>query len=241
MRYQDVFKRYELKYLLTKEQKNIICGVMRPYMKEDVYGKSTIGNIYYDTDTHLLIRRSLEKPAYKEKLRVRSYGVPSPDGMVFVELKKKVDSIVYKRRIAMTEIDAAAFLQGQGPLVSSQIAREIDYTRRLYPRLGPALLLSYQREAFAGRDDPHFRLTFDNAILWRDYDLSLSAGFYGAPLLSPGQVLMEIKTAAAIPLWLTHLLSECRIYRTSFSKYGTAYQSMRGEQSAVERSIGYAG
>lgn len=103
MAFQTVFKRYELKYMLTLEQKAKVLAAMEPYMELDKYGRTTIRNIYYDTDTYLLIRRSIEKTAYKEKLRIRSYSRADKDSTVFVELKKKYQSVVYKRRISLPE------------------------------------------------------------------------------------------------------------------------------------------
>ena len=87
MAFQTVFKRYELKYMLTLEQKEKILEAMSPYMQLDKYGRTTIRNIYFDTDSYRLIRRSIEKPAYKEKIRIRSYAQATADSTVFVELK----------------------------------------------------------------------------------------------------------------------------------------------------------
>ena len=74
MVHQTVFKRYELEYMLTLEQKEKMLEVMSPYMELDKYGRTTIRNIYFDTDNYRLISRSIEKPSYKEKIRIRSYS-----------------------------------------------------------------------------------------------------------------------------------------------------------------------
>ncbi len=227
MGYQNIFERYEIKYLLTKEQKNIIMSAMDGRMKGDQYGRSTICNIYFDLPDHYLIRRSLEHPVYKEKLRVRSYGTPTDDSSVFVELKKKYKSVVYKRRISMTEREAKDYLCGGGEVSHpSQISREIDYFCSFYKGIQPAMFLSYDREAFYGVDDDSFRVTFDENIHWRDYDLSLTKGVYGNLLLLPNQTLMEVKTSGAIPLWMVSAMTECHAYKASFSKYGTAFTQM---------------
>ena len=107
---QMVFKRYEIKYLMTHSQRDAVLEAMEPYMSMDAYGHSSIRNIYYDTPDFRLIRESLDKPVYKEKLRVRSYGPASAGDEVFVELKKKVQGVVYKRRIAMPGIQDEACL-----------------------------------------------------------------------------------------------------------------------------------
>lgn len=226
MSYQYVFKRYEIKYLISRKQKEQLLQSMQTYMQADAYGRSTIGNIYFDTSDFLLIRRSIEKPVYKEKLRLRSYGVATPDSPTFVELKKKYQSIVYKRRIEMPEQQAMRYLAGKESVADTQIAREINYTLTLYAPLQPIIFLSYEREAFYGRDDHAFRVTFDENILWRNTDLSLCKGIYGTPILQSDQVLMEIKTSTSIPLWMVTLLSENHMYKTSFSKYGNAYQAI---------------
>lgn len=224
MNEQMIFMRHEIKYLLTKEQRAAVRSAMEDHMIPDIHGRNTTCSLYFDTPDYRLIRRSLEHPLYKEKLRLRSYGVAEEDTIVFVELKKKYDSVVYKRRIGMTEADAERFLLGHEPVMDTQISREIQYCIRNYPRLAPACMLSYQREAFYDRDDHEFRMTFDDTVLWRDHHLSLRDGIFGEPILEDGYALLEVKTAEAIPLWLVKVLSENHIYKTSFSKYGTAYQ-----------------
>lgn len=231
---QMVFRRYEIKYLLNRKQKERVLRAMEPYMELDGYGRSTIRNIYYDTDNYRLVRTSLEKPVYKEKLRVRSYRAASPEDKVFVELKKKYDSVVYKRRISFAEGRAMEYLAGEAAApVRSHITEEIDYFLQFYQTLQPRVFLSYEREAFLTREPGEFRVTFDENILFREEDLSLCCGVYGEALLEPGQTLMEIKTPGGIPLWMVRILTEERIHKTSFSKYGNAYRTIflreRGE------------
>ena len=282
MAFQTVFKRYELKYMITREQKDRILRAMEPYMVQDKFGRSTIRNIYFDTDDFILARHSIAKPDFKEKLRIRSYAAASPDSTVFVELKRKFDHVVYKRRVALPENFAMKWTQGfAGRLSSSstahsgtagsvtgkttggngagnlhselsavppQMTSEINYFLNYYGTLRPAVFLSYDRLAYRMRDipaagsdadmpaaqtAPDFRVTFDENILFRDYDMSLGSDIYGTPLLEDGKVLMEIKCSGGIPLWMTQVLSEEHIYKTSFSKYGTAYS--RYIQPAMQR------
>lgn len=227
MAYQAVFKRYETKYLITLEQKQRILAAMAPHMALDKYGRTTIRNIYFDTESYRLIRRSIEKPVYKEKLRLRSYAQATPDSPVFIELKKKFNGIVYKRRLSMKESQALAWicLGGQSS-TDSQIAREIDYFLNFYEGLKPTVFLSYEREAYYCRHGSDFRVTFDDHILCRQQDLSLELPPGGEAILPEGMVLMEIKCAGGIPLWMTQALTRQRIFKTSFSKYGVAYQQL---------------
>lgn len=224
---QTVFQRYELKYMMTLEQKEKILKIMEPYMALDKYGRTIIRNIYFDTDNYRLIRHSIEKPAYKEKLRIRSYSQAGPDSEVFVELKKKYKHVVYKRRIAIPEIKAMELVCDQKHCEKeNQISKEIDYFVKYYENLHPAAFISYEREAYYSKDGTDFRVTFDDHILFRETDLSLEAEVGGVSILEEGNVLMEIKCSGGIPLWMTQFLSKEHIYKTSFSKYGTAYTTI---------------
>ena len=227
MAFQTVFKRYELKYLLTPTQKNKILEAMSPYMELDKYGRSCIRNIYLDTDNYRLIRRSIEKPVYKEKLRIRSYSQANAESTVFVELKKKFEKVVYKRRLPLSEADAMAWVCRERPCpTATQISREIDYFIDFYGVLKPTVFLSYEREAYYDVSGSDFRVTFDENVLCRKTDLSLCADAFGTPILPEGTVLMELKCSGGIPLWMQRVLSSEKIYKTSFSKYGTAYSTL---------------
>lgn len=225
------FRRVEKKYLMTRDQFEQLQEALKPYLVPDDYPVSTICNLYYDTSDYLLIRRSIEKPNYKEKFRLRSYGVPEPGSPVFMEIKKKYDGIVYKRRVRVTAFEAQRYLAG-GPVPlcnDKQIMREIHWFCRRYP-LQPAMFLAYDRWAYRGADDPNLRITFDRNIRYRTDDLDLTHGDRGTRLLPKDTVLMEIKIPGAAPLWLSHILSELGIFSNSFSKYGRCYQRVLQEQ-----------
>lgn len=209
MAYQMTFKRYELKYLLNKKEKEEILLAMKPHMKLDDYGRTVIRNIYFDTENFRLIRRSLEKPVYKEKLRIRSYKPVQITDPVFVEIKKKYKSVVYKRRLLLPEKTVMeSFRTGEPLPVCSQIGDEIQYFREYYKNLQPSVFLSYEREAFYSLDGSDFRVTFDENILYRRNDISLGSEIYGHPLLGKQQTLMEIKTSGGIPLWMSETLTK---------------------------------
>ena len=224
MGYLNTFKRYEMKYIITVEQKNDIIKMMSEYMVPDAFGMSTIRNIYYDTDSYRLIRNSIDKPAYKEKLRMRSYKRVNGDDTVFVELKKKYDKVVYKRRLDLPEKEAVEWLDGGKTPVDSQIAREIDYFVNYYETISPTAFISYDREAFFANDDHDFRISFDTNILSRTCDLSLQKEAYGDRVIDKDMCIMEVKVSKGMPMWLVRYLSENKIYKSSFSKYGTAYK-----------------
>lgn len=233
---QKKFERHEIKYLITNEQKEIIKNAVSEYMREDEHGHSEICNIYFDTPDMLLIRRSIEKPSYKEKLRIRSYGTATDNSNVFVELKKKYKDVVYKRRVDMPYDEAINYLlYNEEPEARCQITDEIDYFLSLYKNIQPAMYIAYERDAFYDKKDDSFRVTFDENILWRTSDLSLCSEMYGTPLLEENQVLMEVKAGLAMPLWFTKILTDNKIYKASFTKYGNAYKDLmtKGEYQYV--------
>ena len=228
----EVFNRYEQKYLLDDLTYQKLIKRLSDYMKPDEYSEDggfyQVSNIYYDTENDLLIRRSIDKPVYKEKVRLRAYGESKADSKVFVEIKKKYKGVVNKRRTTMTLASALAYLNDdvvpKDTSINPQVLKEIDYLKKNY-RLTPKVYISYDRRAYYGRDNKEFRITFDTNLLSRRTDLNLSSGAYGEALLQPGQWLMEVKIINAMPLWFTKILSELRIYPITYSKYGTEYKN----------------
>lgn len=235
------FKRYELKFIIESTQREALLKAMEGHLALDSFGHSEIRNIYYDTDSWRLIRRSIEKPWYKEKLRVRSYGQSTDDSPVFIELKKKYEKVVYKRRLSLPYLKAMDGLCSDNVLnvaeSDRQVALEIENFKSFYgPSLHPAMLLSYEREAFYPIDGVDFRLTIDENLLWRVGEIDLRAPIGGQFILPPEQMILELKTPGGLPIWVTRFLSAQRIYKTSFSKYGTAYKQMiASSQSAAGR------
>ncbi len=236
--YQSNFRRYEKKYLLDREQITCLYHLLSEDFQEDEHGENRIFNIYFDTASHLMIRQSLEKPAYKEKLRLRSYRLPRPEDPVFIELKKKFEGVVYKRRIEMAYRDAVAYLYERRPApLPSQITREIDWTLHFYQGIEPKMYISYDRLALFAKDDPSLRITFDSHIRWRETDLFLEKESPCKNLFSEGQYLMEIKVPGAMPLWLSHVLDDLDVYPVSFSKYGEAYLKTQTGRSPYETPV----
>ncbi len=230
----EIFQRYEEKYLVSGTQYTMLFEELAPYMTVDAYGKTAIGSLYFDTPDFYLIRTSLEKPVYKEKLRLRCYGRPGPDSPAFVELKKKYQGIVYKRRISLPYQQALHQLK-QGFLESGdQISQEINWSFRHYRSLGPAAALFYERTAFYCVYDPSIRITFDENIRSRFSSLDLASGDGGTLLLASGMKLMEIKISGSMPLWLSRVLDKAGVFPVSFSKYGTAYQQHCNQKGEIK-------
>lgn len=226
MAVQQVFKRYEKKYMLNAEQEKAFLKAIEGKMKMDEYGEHTICNIYFDNDSFDLVRLSMDHPLYKEKLRMRTYGVPeNGEHTAFVEIKKKYKSVVYKRRISLKLQEAEDYLyRGMRPSKESQILREIDWLIKRTD-VKPKVFLSYRRRAFYGLENKDFRMTIDRAITCRSEDLSLRSGVYGREILPEGASLLEIKIPGIMPLWMSTILAELKIYPASFSKYGTYYST----------------
>ena len=217
------FQRYEKKYLMTAGQYAALWAELSPRLRPDEYFSSTVCSLYYDTDDYSLIRHSIQKPIYKEKLRMRSYGVAGENSLVFVELKKKFKGIVYKRRIELEKDRAERWLAGGPAPDNSQISNEIDWVLHRY-RLSPKILICCDREAWVDKENSALRFTFDKDIRYREDELDLGLGSHGRLLLEEGSVLMEIKMPETSPLWLAELLSRHGVFPAGFSKYGKSYE-----------------
>ena len=219
-----IFKRVEKKYRISTAQKDKLLAMISDKLVPDEYGKSTVCSLYLDTPSYLLIRNSIEAKTYKEKLRLRSYGVPTGDTRVFLEIKKKFDGVVYKRRVSMSLDAAKEYINGGESPIKSQIMSEIDYAMSFYGHPKPSILVAYEREAFYVKDDPNVRLTFDSNIRYRNEELFLEKGNHGNRIMPEGELILEIKTSGAMPLWLSSALCELGIFPSSFSKCGNAYR-----------------
>ena len=220
-----VMKRFELKYVLNKEQTEYLREKLKGHLEVDKYGKTSIASLYYDTPDYLLVRRSLEKPIFKEKIRLRSYGIATEESPVFLELKRKFDGIVYKRRVSSTIPTVNAFFERKGDIsVDGQIAEEISYFRDYYKNLVPACLIVYDRIAYY-QPDGDIRLTIDHDPRYRFEKLDLTTSMDGTSILPPGSTILEIKVQGSMPLWLTRILDEGNIRKSSLSKYGEAYKA----------------
>lgn len=239
--YANTFMRREIKYLLTEELEKALLERLRGFMTEDVFSQQTNGSLYCDSPDDILIRTSLEKPVYRQKLRLRTYGIPDNDSIAFIEIKKKFKGVVYKRRAQTTYGAAVAYLGG-GALPECtgyndvQVIQEIDWLVKRF-RLAPRTAIFYDRRAFHGNDDPELRLTLDRNIRYRNDQLDLRSGTGGRLLAAQPHCIMEIKSAGAIPLWLVHILSELSLEPGSFSKYGTAYRESLSDHTRSEKYV----
>lgn len=227
-----VMQRYELKYLLNAGQTAHLKQKLEGHMALDAYGRTSIASLYYDTPDRRLIRTSMERSPFKEKMRLRSYGLSTASSPVFLELKRKACGIVYKRRVQSTIPHVQHFFDGGG-YADGQIHREIAYFRDHYQNLAPACLIIYDREAYYDPDGD-VRLTIDHNPRYRLQQLDLTTSMDGISLLPEGYAILEIKVQQSIPLWLTTILDEEQIRKTSFSKYGEAYR----QQLAAARQKG---
>ncbi|MBR3144563.1 MAG: polyphosphate polymerase domain-containing protein [Clostridia bacterium] len=219
-----VMKRYEMKYIISKEQEEFFKERIKEHMAEDEYGLTSIASLYYDTKNKQLINASIDAKCFKEKIRLRSYGMASETSPVFLELKRKAYGIVYKRRIETTIPEVNSFFAGETDrLGDGQIANEIEYFRDCYKDLVPSCLIIYDRTAYYEKNG-NIRMTIDNNPRYRMSDLNLTTSMEGKSLLKDGYSILEIKVQDALPLWLCKILADGKIYKGSFSKYGEAYK-----------------
>lgn len=214
------FTRSEKKYLLTNDQYVKIIKKLEGYIEPDVFEKSRVSSLYYDNDKFELIRRSIEKPQYKEKFRVRCYGNISNDDYVFVEIKKKLGGVVYKRR---TEAKYQEVINNISTCKykDKQIGNEIKYALDFYNGLAPSVYVSCIRTSYVGKDNSDLRITFDKHLKYRMNNLSLQESIDDKELTD--KIIMEIKVLNSYPLWLSNILTELNLFPRGFSKVGTAF------------------
>jgi hypothetical protein len=223
----SVMNRIEKKYVIDTHTYTKLLKTIKRCTELDAYNKNTdfytVSNLYYDTDDNDLIRLSLSKPEYKEKIRLRAYGVPTGWDTAYLEVKKKFGGVVNKRRAAFVLLDAYEFLETHVPQKQAegqQIVKELTFALKRYSP-APKVYIAYDRRAYLGENG--LRITFDTNLRTRRNDLRLEAGDHGKHLLEQGDWLMEIKAYGALPIWLSRLLSENSVFPCSFSKYGKEY------------------
>ncbi len=221
------FERVETKYVLTKNEYDMLMKKIKRHILKDEYYKSTINNIYFDTDNYDLINASIDKPKYKEKVRLRSYNTPKLKDDVFFEIKTKLNGVVYKRRIKIKLFEYYEYLINHNFDEKNQIMKEIDYIIKKY-NLKPKLMLSYDRTSYYDKNNKNFRITFDQNIRSRNDELNLEYGDAGELYFEDDMYVMELKTLGGLPMWFTKILSSLKIYPKSFSKYGNIYKKERG-------------
>lgn len=219
----DTFRRSELKYLCSDEEAEQFYRKIQEHIHPDLYYQYTVHSVYLDNDQNMFAIYSLNHPKYKAKLRLRSYSNPLKDDIVYLELKKKWNGIVYKNRIELTYRQAMDYLDYNVSLsVSNGTTREIDYLLK-YANPEQRVTLLYDRTCWQGKDEEDLRITFDRRIRYRMNDISLVETGLEKELLK-NQVMMEIKAEYRYPLWLVHALREMNFKPVSFSKYGNVYR-----------------
>lgn len=223
--YEKVFQREEVKYLINEEKKNLLLEKIKDKIEQDKYYQTTICNIYFDNDNDDLIINSLEKPVFKEKIRLRSYKIPEMEDDVFLEIKNKYKGVVSKRRTKLKLKDYYKYLNNN-EYKNTQIMKEIDYYIKYY-QLKPKIFIAYDRLSFKAKDNSHLRITIDANLRSRTTDLNLELGDAGKKLFKSNYYILEIKSLTALPIWLTSTLSELKIYPISFSKYGSIYKNLK--------------
>lgn len=218
MKKSMTFERFETKYILTLSQYRALNAILNQYFEYDLYPYSHIISVYYDTDTFLLIRQSLEATTFKEKLRMRTYVNPLGNVQSYIEIKRKCDGVIYKRRKKIEDgIPSSEF---------SQVENEIEYLNQVYKSLKPRVLIGYDRKSYKALNEPDFRLTLDSNIKYRNHSIESLSDYTGDPILDSSLCLMEVKTRCGYPRWFLDYLSQNNVRKQSFSKYGIAYQKI---------------
>lgn len=228
---QKIFKRVEQKYILSEEQYSSLQTILDEKFFPDKFFFSKIYNLYFDNDNFDSIITSIEKPKYKTKVRLRSYGEATKDDYIYLEMKKKYQGTVYKRRINITLKDFEAYQKDNYfPKQNKQIMQEIDYQIK-YQNLKPKIFVAYDRLSYYSKEDDNFRITFDYNLRSRFKNLKLKDSKENKFYFKKNTYIMEVKCLASLPLWFTKELNKLKIYPVSFSKVGNIYIKERGNSN----------
>ena len=232
----NTFERIEKKFWMNEQQCKQMESVLLEHMEVDQYGRTTIHNVYCDTDDYYLTRKSIEGPYFKEKLRIRSYSGFDDDAIVFVEIKRKLNGIGYKRRLEIPLSQLDDLMSGRKiNTENTQIEKELnEFVNRYHPN--PKVYLTYERVAMfekgqnghtdhmAHMEDQGLRITLDRNIRYRIFTERADLTRATSPVMDDeSMVLMEVKAPGCMPEWLISEMSRLKIYHTSFSKIGTCY------------------
>lgn len=237
---QTNFQRIETKYILDRATLALLEAEMQPYLIPDDYATSTISNVYFDNDDFQMIQDSIAKKGGREKLRMRTYvEEPTDDSQVFLEIKKKCDEVGFKYRLVSNLTSVVNYIENglaNQTISDERVKTEVEELQEYYVDLKPKMVISYERYSMKGLEDKKVRVTVDSNIRYRDYDVDLTSGRYGLPLLEEGQVIMEIKISGQYPQWLADILTKYRLEDQSFSKYGRAYLKMKERMAQTLKS-----
>lgn len=222
-----IFQRKEKKYILSYDKYNELMKYLDIYMTRDEYGLHTINSLYYDTNTYDLISWATRKPKYREKLRIRCYGTDYVNAPYFLEIKKKVNGIIYKRRVSLDFDETKEFIEnGTLPAVDSftDELTLMEVNRIRNKKVIPSAMVNYDRIALFGNENPDFRVTFDFNMRWRTDRLNFLTDDSGHIIAPEVDIIMEVKILKSYPLWFAKILSDLEIYPQSFSKFGQVYK-----------------
>lgn len=251
MQAREIFQRYELKYLIPFDKYKAIAkalidsGKMRYDKFGDGYGRYNIVSLYFDSDDKKIYYETRNKLRFRQKLRLRVYDNATINSPAFLEVKQKFNKVVNKRRTKIKLADAYDYikfgrnsengLEEYNPS-NPQILEEVEAFRSLYD-LKPRLVVSYDRQAFHGIEDPDLRVTFDYNLTTRDDNLRIEDGPYGMYFVDPNLSVMEVKVSQSVPFWLARLLSEYECPRKSVSKFCTSTDLL--EEQAMKKGRTY--
>lgn len=239
----EVFKRYELKYLLHWDAYIAFRERLLPYMQYDTYGnadgKYNIISLYYESEEKDIYYETMNKLPFRQKLRLRVYDQADLSSPSFIEVKQKFKNVVNKRRTVIPLNEAYSILSKpydeqlieQVESSNPQILKEALHFKNLY-ELKPATIVSYDRQALSGvlENESDLRVTFDYNLMCRTDDLRLENGPEGMYFLDREMVILEVKVSNSVPFWLARLLSEFNFTQQGFSKFCTSIDLLEQEK-----------
>ena len=221
-----IIDRMEQKYFVSFDKYNKLMKLINNKLVKDKYFSERIYNIYFDNDEYEFMTKSLDKPLYKEKVRLRSYETKDKNSNVFLEIKKKFQGHGNKRRVVINYNEAKDYIDNKIiPNTNKQIMGELDYTFKKN-NLKPKISLTYDRLSYAFKEDESYRVTFDTNIRYSNKKVDLVDLDDEYCLFNDGYI-MEVKTLKGYPSWFIKALNELKLYPVSYSKVGEAYKELK--------------
>ena len=221
-----IIDRMEQKYFVSFDKYKKLMDIIEDKLVKDKYFSERIYNIYFDNDEYEFMTKSLDKPLYKEKVRLRSYETADKNSNVFLEIKKKFQGHGNKRRVVINYNDAIDYINNKIiPDTNKQIMNELDYTFKKN-NLKPKISLTYDRLSYAFKEDDSYRITFDTNIRYSNKKIDLVDLDDDYCLFNDGYI-MEVKTLKGYPMWFIKALNELKLFPTSYSKVGEAYKELK--------------
>lgn len=254
--------RFELKYALPLARRAEVLEEAWAHVKADANGAEIapllppevladgpaprgyrVCSLYLDTLDLMGYTERLAEARIRNRVRVRTYGLPGDVAPVFLEAKRKLHRNVVKHRIRVG--DTQAWAQGDEIRPWRKAVHDHGDPRGFARRWLDAVEhvdmravchVTYVRETWVqGR----CRLTIDHDLRAQAWpDPRMLQAHAGTPLLPPGWIVLELKFNGAEPVWMRQLVMKLRLMSEPVSKFALGVvRTVRGAPATELRRV----